>query len=58
VSFDWYAESGYDKSRNWDVPGEESSAQILALYRHELEKSNEIFKATPLNQPPRQSVDW
>jgi Protein of unknown function (DUF664) len=57
-SFDWYAGNGYDKDRNWDVADDESSAEVFALYRHEIEKSNEIIKATPLNQPPRQSEDW
>jgi len=40
------------------VADEESSAQVFALYRHEIEKSNDIIKATPLNRPPRQSDDW
>jgi Protein of unknown function (DUF664) len=56
-SFDWYAENGYDKDRNWEVADDEPSAGIFALYRYEIEKSNEIIKATPLDAPPRQSDD-
>lgn len=36
----------------WDVARETSAADVVTLYRHEIEGSNAIIRETPLDAPP------
>jgi hypothetical protein len=38
----------------WQVGPDESAEDIFSLYRHEIERSNAIIAATPLDAAPRQ----
>jgi Protein of unknown function (DUF664) len=54
----WFAEHGYDGEGGWRVSEDESAADVFGFYRREIEKSNEIIAATPLDGLVRQTDSW
>jgi hypothetical protein len=50
-SFDFLPEGQDDE---WQVGSDESAEDVFNLYRQEIERSNAIIAATPLDMPPRQ----
>lgn len=46
------AEAGGEKASAWQVPSGMRAAEVLALYRHEIERANKIIEAVPLDAAP------
>jgi Protein of unknown function (DUF664) len=47
----WFPEG---PDAEWQVGPDETAEDVFALYRAEIERSNEIIAATPIDMPPRQ----
>jgi uncharacterized damage-inducible protein DinB len=54
-SFDFFPEG---ENAEWRLDPGESAADVFALYRDEIEHSNAVIAATPLDMPPRQPDSW
>jgi hypothetical protein len=54
-SFDFFPEG---ENAEWRLDPGESAADVFALYREEIEHSNAVIAATPLDMPPRQPDRW
>lgn len=46
------------ENAEWRLDPGESAEDIFALYRAEIERSDAVIAATPLDLPPRQPDDW
>ena len=47
-----------DRPNYWEIADDVDARQLLATYRDEIERSNAIISATPLDQPPAQRDEW
>lgn len=54
-SFGFFPEG---ENAEWQLDRGESAEDIFALYRAEIERSDAVIAATPLDMPPRQPDEW
>jgi Protein of unknown function (DUF664) len=54
----FFRDNNLEGGRVWKVAPEESPEDIFALYRNEIDRSNEIIRSTPLETPPVVIEEW